>query len=177
MCHTQSRDRVPPMAVYACSSKWIKRSAGVALKVNLRNLLHTGDQARKQEIHPGFETQGRHHQKSKTWVLVAPNKGFDVLHFFFKKKRTKEEICTFLPLEYTIFSIHSRVIPAGADPVCTSASVTSGLSPKMSTLFAWPPVLLCWFCLPIHIGDVILGLLKSNKRFSVSYRGRIKINF
>ena len=77
------------MTVYACASKWIKRSARVALKVNLRNLLHTGDQARKQEIHPGFETQGRHHQESKTWVSVAPNKGFDVLHFFFKKKTYK----------------------------------------------------------------------------------------
>ena len=26
----------------------------------------------KWEIHPGFETQGRRHQKSKTGVSVAP---------------------------------------------------------------------------------------------------------
>ena len=28
-----------------------------------------------QGIHPGFENHGRHHQKSKTGVLVAPQKG------------------------------------------------------------------------------------------------------
>ena len=28
-----------------------------------------------QGIHPGFETQGRRHQKSKTGVSVAPRKG------------------------------------------------------------------------------------------------------
>ena len=28
-----------------------------------------------QWTHPGFETQGRHHQKSKTGVSVAPQKG------------------------------------------------------------------------------------------------------
>ena len=34
-------------------------AAGVAPEVNLRNLLHAGNKARKQGIHPGFETQGR----------------------------------------------------------------------------------------------------------------------
>ena len=51
------------------------QSAGVAPEVNLSNLLHAGDKARKGGIHPGFETQGRHHQKSKTGVSVAPRKG------------------------------------------------------------------------------------------------------
>ena len=50
----------------------VKRSAGVALEVNLRNPLHAGDEAHKWGIHPGFETQGRHHQKSKAMVSVAP---------------------------------------------------------------------------------------------------------
>ena len=31
-------------------------------------------QTGKWGIHPGFETQGRHHQKSKTGVSVAPQK-------------------------------------------------------------------------------------------------------
>ena len=44
------------------------QSAGVAPGVNLRIT-----QARKhvKEIHPGFETQGRHHQKSK-WGYLWP---------------------------------------------------------------------------------------------------------
>ena len=52
-----------------------KRSAGVAPEMNLRNSLHAGDKARKRGIHPGFETQGRRYQKSKTGVSVAPQKG------------------------------------------------------------------------------------------------------
>ena len=36
-------------------------------------------------IHPGFETQGRHHQKSKTGVSVAPRRGLMSSKFFFKK--------------------------------------------------------------------------------------------
>ena len=51
------------------------QSAGVAPEVNLRNSLHAGNKARKWGIHPGFETQGRRHQKSKTGVSVAPRKG------------------------------------------------------------------------------------------------------
>ena len=43
----------------------IKGSAGVAPRVNLGKPLYTGDKAPKQRIHPGFETQGRHCQKSK----------------------------------------------------------------------------------------------------------------
>ena len=48
------------------------QSAGVTPEVNLRIT-----QARKyaKGIHSGFETQGRHHQKSKTEVSVAPRKG------------------------------------------------------------------------------------------------------
>ena len=36
---------------------------------------HTREKACRKGIHHGFETQGRHHQKSKTGVLVAPRKG------------------------------------------------------------------------------------------------------
>ena len=37
--------------------------------------LRAREKARKRGIHPGFETQGRCHQKSRTGVSVAPRKG------------------------------------------------------------------------------------------------------
>ena len=47
------------------------QSAGVAPEVHLRIT-----QARNHPgIHPDFETQGRHHQKSKTGMSVVPRKG------------------------------------------------------------------------------------------------------
>ena len=46
-----------------------KRSAGVTPKVNLRNPLYMGNEVHKQRIHPGFETQGTCHPKSKTGYL------------------------------------------------------------------------------------------------------------
>ena len=46
----------------------IKRPTCVTLEMNLRNPLHTGEEAYKGGIHPGFEFQGRHYQKSKTGV-------------------------------------------------------------------------------------------------------------
>ena len=63
----------------------IKRSAGVAPEVNLGNPLCTGEEACKRGIHPGFETQSRHQQKSKTGVSVAPQKGHVSSKNFFKK--------------------------------------------------------------------------------------------
>ena len=53
----------------------VRRSAGVTLEVNPRNPLHPGKEEAKQGIHPGFETQDRHHQKSKTGVSLATQKG------------------------------------------------------------------------------------------------------
>ena len=61
-----------------------RRSAGVALEVNLRNPLCPGEKVSKWGIRSDFETQGRCHQKSKTGVSVAPQKKFS--DFFFKKK-------------------------------------------------------------------------------------------
>ena len=40
-----------------------------------------------QGIHPGFETEGRHDQKSKTGVSVAPWKGLMSSKILFKKKQ------------------------------------------------------------------------------------------
>ena len=87
--HTRPRIQVPPMLVYMCSRSWIKngsaamlvikRSAGVALEVNLRNALHTGKETSKWRIHPGCETQDRHHQKHLTGVTVIPQKRTDVV--------------------------------------------------------------------------------------------------
>ena len=54
----------------------IKRSAGVTPKVNLGEHISCMPPLRvNKAAHSGFETQKRHHQKSKTWVLVAPQKG------------------------------------------------------------------------------------------------------
>ena len=45
----------------------------VAPEVNLRNPLHACEKAHKQGIHPGFETQGRHHKKFKiSLVPICP---------------------------------------------------------------------------------------------------------
>ena len=53
----------------------IKMSASVAPEVNVRNPVHAADKAHKGGINLCFETQGRCHQKSKTGVSVAPQKG------------------------------------------------------------------------------------------------------
>ena len=63
-----------------------KRSAGVTLKVNLRNPLHAGDKTCEQgDFHPGFEIQGIGHQKSKTGISVTPQKDVMSSKYFVKK--------------------------------------------------------------------------------------------
>ena len=58
-----------------------KRSAGVAPEVNLCMPPPSANQA----AHSGFETQRRRHQKSKTGVSVAPQKGLvSAKNFFFQ---------------------------------------------------------------------------------------------
>ena len=58
----------------------VKRSAGVAPEVNRRNPLHTAEEAHKWEILPGFETQGRRHQKLvQNRAISGPTKRADVL--------------------------------------------------------------------------------------------------
>ena len=60
--------------------------AGVTPEVNLRIT-----QARKHAkgIHPGFKTLGKHHQKSKTGVSVAPQKGLMPSKIYKKTKQNK----------------------------------------------------------------------------------------
>ena len=63
----------------------IKRSAGVAPKVNLREcIIPMPPSSVNKAAHSGFETQMKHHQKSKTGVSMAPQKGL-VLQKFLKK--------------------------------------------------------------------------------------------
>ena len=64
------------------------RSAGVAPEVNLTHPLWAAEEACKQEIHTGFETQGIPHQKSKTGVSVAPQKEL----MFSKELKKRKEI-------------------------------------------------------------------------------------
>ena len=62
-----------------------KMSAGVAPEVKLRNPLHTNDEACKWGINPVIGTQGRHHQKSKTGVSVAPQRDWCPPNLFLNK--------------------------------------------------------------------------------------------
>ena len=61
----------------------VKRLAGVAPEVNLRNPLYAGHEACKPGINPGFENQGNCHQKSETGYQW-PYKRTDALQKFEK---------------------------------------------------------------------------------------------
>ena len=76
------------------------QSAGVAPEVNLRNSLHTGDDARKQGIHPDFETQGRHRQKSKTGYQWPHEKDLCPPKIVFLKKTKRDATQPVLKLNY-----------------------------------------------------------------------------
>ena len=104
-CHTLSRIAAArsapgssPTNACVCICKYVdqndsaammaaKKSAGVTPDMNLRNTLHTGNKACKQGIHPGFETHDGRHQKSKTGVSVAPQKGTLSSEKFLKKQQ------------------------------------------------------------------------------------------
>ena len=89
---TESEELLPTKSTNACGHvcKYVDRkgiqSAGVTPEVNLRIT-----QARKHTkgIHPGFETQGRHHQKSKRVTSVVLQKGRCPLKTFKKQLTTK----------------------------------------------------------------------------------------
>ena len=90
---------VPLMLENVYTSSWInkglasmlsiKSSAGVILDVNLRNPLHTGKKAHMHGFHSGFETQGRHHQKSRTGVGMVSQKGLMSSNFFIKREKAE----------------------------------------------------------------------------------------
>ena len=54
----------------------VKKSAGVTPEVNLKSPLRTGERACWWGIHPGFETQDRCRQKSKTGVSAPLQRNF-----------------------------------------------------------------------------------------------------
>ena len=81
-----------------------KTSAGVTPEVNLRNPLCTGEKAGKQGIHPGFETQGICHHKSKRGVSVAPQN--DLVDKF---TLLLEEYTTIIKIQMRMLSFASHV--------------------------------------------------------------------
>ena len=97
-----------------CGSKWLSCHTGcqegVASEVNLKNPWHTGRETCWQGVHPGFETQGRCHQKSNTGVSVAPQKGLMSLKFFKEKRSLKSRsqgyrfnlVCSIPDLQYPL---------------------------------------------------------------------------
>ena len=66
--------------------KFIKRLAGLTAEVNLRNPFHADEEPGNWGINPGFETQGRQQQKSKT---MTQQKRMILLKIFYFKKITK----------------------------------------------------------------------------------------
>ena len=94
-----------PTGMHSCSSKAFKRnnyrvqvreskrlpflaimkSAGITSDVNLRNPSHIGDKAHGLRVHTGFDTEGRHHQKSKNRSISGPTERTDVLQNLNKK--------------------------------------------------------------------------------------------
>ena len=64
-----------------------KRSAGIAPEMNLgEHVTHTPLLSVNKTAYSGLETQRRHHQKSKTGVSVAPQKGTLCIPNFSLKK-------------------------------------------------------------------------------------------
>ena len=81
--------RVSPMLVSvrctACTNMWVheskgsdvlavKRSAGIAPEVNLRNLLHPGDTGHKRGIHLALKERAS--PEVQNGILVAPRKDY-----------------------------------------------------------------------------------------------------
>ena len=67
-----------------------KRLAGVAPEVNLRERISCmPTPSANKAVHSDFETQRRRHQKSKTGLSVAPQKGFMSSKNLKKKKKKK----------------------------------------------------------------------------------------
>ena len=70
----------PPILVDMSVHSWIKKTRLPCWPLYSQQVSHqkwtwgSHKQESTQNIHPSFETQGRSHQKSKTWVSVAPRK-------------------------------------------------------------------------------------------------------
>ena len=83
----------PPMFADTSVSMWIDKARLPGWPLYSQQVSHQrwmwGSHKWKstQGIHPGFETQGRHHQNSKTGVSVAPWKGLMSSKIYLKQKR------------------------------------------------------------------------------------------
>ena len=83
-----------------------KRSAGVAPEVNFRKYVERMPLPSGTRLpHSGFETHRRCHQKSKTGVSVAPQKG--LMSTFFKKNKHIE--WSDIHIKYKEFSISLKL--------------------------------------------------------------------
>ena len=68
-----------------------KRSAGVAPEVSLKECVTCmPPPSANKATHSGFETQRRRHQKSKTGVSVAPQKGLMSSKIFMKNRQDQK---------------------------------------------------------------------------------------
>ena len=77
-------------------------------------------QARKhasQGIHPGFEIQGRHHQKSKRGVSVVPKKGLVSYKIFKKQKKKRGHKCYSIIMLSLWYTFVASGILSGDNPV------------------------------------------------------------
>ena len=70
-----------------------KRLVGVTPEVNLREYITCMPlPSENKAAHSGFETYRKHHQKSKTAVSVAPQKGLMSSKIFLKKEKKERAI-------------------------------------------------------------------------------------
>ena len=92
--------KTPPMLVDMSASMWIEKAQLPCWPLYSQQKSHQRwmwgshrQDGMQKGIHPGFETQGRHCQKSKTGVSVAPQKGLMSSKNFKKKQKTKHCTC------------------------------------------------------------------------------------
>ena len=109
-----------------CAMLATKRLADIAPDVNFRDLCMPMPNVNKA-ADSGFETQRRHHQKSKNRLSLAHKKTY-VLERFYKQKTFKKKNCSFfdLPVDtavqevvvvvalvYWLEGVRARVTPPG----------------------------------------------------------------
>ena len=95
----------------------IRRSVGVAPEMNPRNLLHTGNESGKQEIHLGFETQGRCLQKSKTCISVASQKRFKHLLCCTEQYNKLTKYCTRARDKFEQLNVNLIIVTSARSPL------------------------------------------------------------
>ena len=135
---------VLPILVYImCRSMWIRRLdchdgcqevKRCCTRGESEESLHSCDKTRKWTIHSGIETQGRHHQKSKTRVSVALQKGLMSSKFLLKKIRMQSS-----RMHTTYFGGHHKMsVPGGsASEMSASSERSPGRPPRWTDKHLW----------------------------------------